>query len=143
MWAKIPFYFCGCCQVVDSTSFPAQGKELWATLYWLSRMGLNFPTQAMRGLNQMTSKGSASSQIPELSNSDVYFGSLCLLPKISCRTDGREAWSVHFLMCVERDQERLVHLFPFWEFYQLPQGDLCKRAPSQCGWQLRLLVATS
>lgn len=68
----------------------------------------------------MVPKGSANSQIPELSNSDVYFANLS--PPAKDFMQGRwwrEAWHVHSPVCLEHDPERSVHLFPFWEFYQL------------------------
>lgn len=78
----------------------------------------------------MVSKGSANSQIPELNNSDVYFGSLCPLPKdLMQDRRWRDTWSVHSPMCLEHGQESLVHLFPFWDFYQRLQEKPLQKGP--------------
>lgn len=41
----------------------------------------------------------------------------------------REARGVHSPMCLQHDQERLVHRLPFWEFDQLPQDRPRQKGP--------------
>lgn len=78
----------------------------------------------------MVSQGSANSQIPELNNSDVYFGSLCPPPKdLTQDRRWRIAWSMHSLMCLEHDRESLVHLFPFWDVYQRLKEKSLQKGP--------------
>ena len=47
---------------------------------------------------------------------------------------GRQARGMHFPMCSEHDQERLVHWLPFWEFDQLPQDRPLQRGPVPMMW---------
>lgn len=46
----------------------------------------------------------------------------------------REAWHVHSPVCLEHDPERSVHLFPFWEFYQLLQEWPLQKGPARWQW---------
>lgn len=92
----------------------------------------------------MVSKGAVNSQIPELSNSDVCFAKSLLSPPKDFMQDRwwREARCVRSPMSLGQDQQRWVHLFPFWEFDQLPLKRPLQKGPALgCGWQLRPLVA--
>lgn len=78
----------------------------------------------------MVSQGSANSQILEPNNLVFILEAFALPPKfLVLRIYGGEKLGACIPpMCLGYGQERLVYLFPFWEFcQQLPEGPLQKR----------------